>query len=544
MNDQASSRLERVDTRFSQVLPSVDPFSPNRSLTKGFINSLLATALFRCYHIISFFTVWAACVTLINAKNVYPLNFQPTLLTVIGTVLGFVVSYRTTSSFERYNEGRRLWSQIVLHSRTLARTVWIHVPDTSAATPESQDRTPEELKSRTLVEKKTVVNLIEGFAVSVKHYLRGEEGTYYEDLWPLVKFLPAYQLPTALPPGLSGIDEEFEISDLNGSDPNATLTSPTRQTTAFPSSQLPLPNTQSLRKKPSSVTSPSSPFPNGIQRRTSFAPTSATRPSFRPLQGDEPQLLPARLPPKLSYFDVFPFSLLVKFLMKRGKDLKGRKAARVRAKLGRGRRGAIVSYNVPLEITLYLSSYISALQRRKVVDVPTTNLLIASLNGLVDSLTGLERILTTPIPFSYSIHLWVVTTIYCLALPLQIWKTMNWLTIPATSILSFIFFGFLVAGEEIENPFGYDKNDLNMDYFTHSIIRTELIAMTALPTPNPSDWAFSPLNDVVFDAHNLPTDKNASKVIERTTPDEWVSRGPTQIGEALSRGVERAPVSY
>lgn len=60
--------------------------------------------------------------------------------------------------------------------------------------------------------------------------------------------------------------------------------------------------------------------------------------------------------------------------------------------------------------------------------------LLAALNQLVDGLTGLERILTTPIPFSYapslssfspsglirilrySIHLWVVTIIYCLAL--------------------------------------------------------------------------------------------------------------------------------
>jgi putative membrane protein len=53
---------------------------------------------------------------------------------------------------------------------------------------------------------------------------------------------------------------------------------------------------------------------------------------------------------------------------------------------------------------------------------------------------------------------------------------------------SFIFFGFMVAGEEIESeqcryslsaqlktcqfkdPFGYDKNDLNLDHFTHNII--------------------------------------------------------------------------
>lgn len=79
-----------------------------------------------------------------------------------------------------------------------------------------------------------------------------------------------------------------------------------------------------------------------------------------------------------------------------------------------------------------------------------------------------------------------------------------------------------------------------MDYFIHSIIRPELMAITSLPTPEPAEWAFSPLNDVVFDAHNLPSDKSASKVVERMTPDEWVSRGPGPIRDALSRGLERA----
>jgi ion channel-forming bestrophin family protein len=78
-----------------------------------------------------------------------------------------------------------------------------------------------------------------------------------------------------------------------------------------------------------------------------------------------------------------------------------------------------------------------------------------------------------------------------------------------------------------------------MDHFTHAIIRPELMAITSLPTPDPGDWAFSSLNDVVFDAHNLPMDRNASKLIERGTPDEWVSRGSGSIREALSRGMER-----
>jgi|SRR5712671_2062843 len=34
----------------------------------------------------------------------------------------------------------------------------------------------EETQARVLIEKKTVLNLIDAFGVSVKHYLRGEEG--------------------------------------------------------------------------------------------------------------------------------------------------------------------------------------------------------------------------------------------------------------------------------------------------------------------------------------------------------------------------------
>jgi hypothetical protein len=69
-----------------------------------------------------------------------------------------------------------------------------------------------------------------------------------------------------------------------------------------------------------------------------------------------PVLLPSRNAPKFSMFDLFPFTLLVKPLTKRGFDLGGKTAQRARAKLGfgRGLDGDVVSHNIPLEITLYL----------------------------------------------------------------------------------------------------------------------------------------------------------------------------------------------
>ncbi len=68
---------------------------------------------------------------------------------------------------------------------------------------------------------------------------------------------------------------------------------------------------------------------------------------------DESYLLPAKLPPKYGLFDIFPFSLLINFLTARGREVKGKKAARFRAKL----KNVAVSHNLPLEISLYLVFY-------------------------------------------------------------------------------------------------------------------------------------------------------------------------------------------
>jgi hypothetical protein len=69
-------------------------------------------------------------------------------------------------------------------------------------------------------------------------------------------------------------------------------------------------------------------------------------------RADEAFLLPGSLPPKYHLFDLFPFSLLVKCLTKRGAEIKGKKAARIRAKMLKV--GGEGSHNLPLEISLYL----------------------------------------------------------------------------------------------------------------------------------------------------------------------------------------------
>lgn len=109
-------------------LPNIDPLSRPKSFVRGVLHAMMATAIFRCWHFIIFFTLEAFVVTWIHMKGIHPLNIENTLMNVLGTVLGFVISYRSSASFDRYNEGRRYWSQVVYNIRMFARVVWYNIP--------------------------------------------------------------------------------------------------------------------------------------------------------------------------------------------------------------------------------------------------------------------------------------------------------------------------------------------------------------------------------------------------------------------------------
>ena len=50
-------------------------------------------------------------------------------MTVTGFIVGLALSFRGTTGYERYNEGRRYWTQLTVTSHTLARLIWIHTKE-------------------------------------------------------------------------------------------------------------------------------------------------------------------------------------------------------------------------------------------------------------------------------------------------------------------------------------------------------------------------------------------------------------------------------
>jgi len=120
----------------------------------------------------------------------------------------------------------------------------------------------------------------------------------------------------------------------------------------------------------------------------------------------------------------------------------------------------------PLEIAYHIEGYIYL---QKQLPAPFVNSSMNSLRSIIESFTSCERILTSPIPLIYRIHIKHAMIIYLITLPLQIIKNCGWASVVIVLLTSFTFFGIEAISSEIENPFGGDDNDLKLDEFCKQI---------------------------------------------------------------------------
>jgi putative membrane protein len=130
------------------------------------------------------------------------------------------------------------------------------------------------------------------------------------------------------------------------------------------------------------------------------------------------------------------------------------------------------SKNPPLDLVLHIGSYIQQQHGQGCIDSNQRWAMNNLLNELIAGLTSCERILSTPIPPAYATYLKSLLLLYCLLLPfglvdqLQIWTGF------AVALISFILLGVEEIGNEIEDPFGTDPNDLPIDAICSNIINS------------------------------------------------------------------------
>ncbi|KAF9052522.1 UPF0187-domain-containing protein [Hymenopellis radicata] len=415
------------------------------------------SVIWRIWPAVLLHTLFAALVVYLDLSNSLRLQIPNVMLTVLGVVIGFVISYQ----------------------------------------------------------KRMALDLIDGFAVALKHHLRGEIGIYYEDLYDLIRPLHEHDhtveqqtaaMTTAMPPP----SRAHRIA----SNPSLPKSAP---------SPTPSPGASRLRNDNLSAPHPVIPPINAYG--TFQHPTKVSSSSLRQLHRTPSQtsvhsvhspLQAARQTPRDDMLnkvsgDLIPFAGVYNAI--RGWFTGKRKdsdslptseepirkdpfaldssqicwRAPVHPGIGSNKHRPLVAgfgENLPLEILRCLSEWYSVLEDRNTVPGTSLGSMIGLLAAMEETLSAMERILTTPLPFVYSVHIRHTVWLYLFFLPFQLVTNFQWYTVGGVCIASFIYLGFLAAGEEIEQPFGYDENDLDLDMFCQEIIHVDIERLKKSPCLN------------------------------------------------------------
>ncbi len=116
--------------------------------------------------------------------------------------------------------------------------------------------------------------------------------------------------------------------------------------------------------------------------------------------------------------------------------------------------------NVPVAIVQRMSDVLQGARRHGLMRDIDGLLFEQKLSALMEVQGGCERIKSTPIPWSYTVLIHRIVAIYCFALPFGLVATTVLLTPIVTALIAYAFLGLDAVGDEIEEPFGVDANDL------------------------------------------------------------------------------------
>ncbi|KAI8618375.1 Bestrophin/UPF0187, partial [Chytriomyces sp. MP71] len=89
------------------------------------------------------------------------------MISWLGSAIAMLLAFRTNRSFERYNQGSQLWTNLATQIRNCSRLIW------NSVTLRSEEG---------LVEKNSIMKLLLATAVATKHALRGADPYKFQDL--------------------------------------------------------------------------------------------------------------------------------------------------------------------------------------------------------------------------------------------------------------------------------------------------------------------------------------------------------------------------
>ncbi|RKP19916.1 UPF0187-domain-containing protein, partial [Rozella allomycis CSF55] len=118
---------------------------------------------------------------------------------------------------------------------------------------------------------------------------------------------------------------------------------------------------------------------------------------------------------------------------------------------------------------IQLGVYIQRQKSKSTIDNGSAGVLELMLSEISNAHLNCQRIARTPIPPVYLIHLEQILYMYLIVFPFSIVGSLGYASLPCAFVVYFVLLGIDRIGEEIENPFGYQYNDLPLDKYCSNI---------------------------------------------------------------------------
>ncbi|KAI8327995.1 Bestrophin, RFP-TM, chloride channel-domain-containing protein [Chlamydoabsidia padenii] len=343
----------------------------------------------------------------------------------LSVVLGLLLAFRANTSYARYYEGRQLWEGLTSNARNLSRLVWLSIPE----------RTQNDH-----LEKMRCMKLILAFAVATKHHLRHEYGVDYYDLDYL---LPPHWIPAAT----ADDDDNQDLNNANihllasGFFPHSSSTTKDKN---IHQEQQEHSQKENQRQQQYGGDDPLDKVNLPIHQ-SDINNSKSSRSSTVSSSSNSVKSNSSKHHHHHHHHHVFSSE----------EDLPDEVMQ--------------ANMSLPLEIIFRVSLYFEQAKKSGKVDAIFSSVMISHMNSLNDCLAGLERLVDTPIPKAYNIHLKQSLWLYLLVMPFTIVADLGWWLVPTVVINSFILYGIDSIGAQIENPFGYNGNDLPLNQFCDQI---------------------------------------------------------------------------
>ncbi|KAI8580922.1 hypothetical protein K450DRAFT_235256 [Umbelopsis ramanniana AG] len=119
------------------------------------------------------FAVYSSFFAAIRSTGILP-SLGGSVISLMSMAIGLLVSFRTSTAYDRWWACRGLWASISSTSRTMMLNLWLNVRDTNTSTEIDED-------------KITVMKLIVAYSLALKNHCRRKPGLHHADL---AEYLP------------------------------------------------------------------------------------------------------------------------------------------------------------------------------------------------------------------------------------------------------------------------------------------------------------------------------------------------------------------